>query len=805
MRKAIIAILGSTSALALALPAHAQEAGARPATEEPDEGGEIIVTARRRDEDAQDVPLVINTVTSETVAKLNLQNFTEVQNLVPGLQLRNQANGIGGNAQIRGVAFDINASTQATVEFYYNDAPISAGAVLQQMYDVGQIDVLRGPQGTLRGRASPSGSITVTTRKPDLQDFGGNVSMSGNNLGTINFNGALGLPIIKDVLAIRVAGLWNEDEVNRVRTIDKDLDSRDPFSRAQSGRISALFQPADWLRFEGMYQKTDTRTRAYDQYASFSLFSPSALPSPVLIRPEDRLSIQESPRNVHQQFEVFNWRAEGRFAGQVLIYQGSRENMEVLAKTNSDSANFFDKADVFQTTNTQSHSTTHEIRLQNEDRVGGIFDYVVGYFHQNRTSPTNLTQETGIYLPLPASFGGGLVFVQPTAIATGSSPTENSVFANVIAHIGDKLQVSGGLRHISFKAPPTTLTIGTNNLAGALAVDDKAWIYNASVQYFINPEVMIYASTGTSRRPGPTIVGNFSLVQSDRTRSFQFLDSEDSTSYEAGIKSTFMDNRLRLNVTGFHQTFKNYPYKLTTGVFYQSFGFVSGTGIVPSVALSGQFAANVPVEVNGIEAEIGFRPTPNFDINVVASYSDGKIKNGLIPCDDLNQDGKPDNLTSAPTLAQVQTAYGTNYIGQCSVTQRSSGQSPFSATVQASYNLPVSDKVNFFTRGLFTFLGDAQGDPANAFDSVSSHGLLNLFAGLRDPGGAWEVNFFAKNVFNTVKVLTNDGAAVTGYQALQPPTFRTTAGASATSPYAIIRTTAPREFGLNVRFAFGSR
>lgn len=804
MKKTMIAMC-SASSIALAAPACAAAQVSSDDASASESDSTIIVTARRREESAQDVPVVINSVTSETVAKLNLQNFTEVQNLVPGLQLRNQDNGIGGNAQIRGIAFDINASTQATVEFYLNDAPISAGAVLQQMYDVGQIDVQRGPQGTLRGRASPSGSITVTTRKPNLQEIGGYVSMSGNDIGTINFNGALGLPIIKDVLAIRVAGLINEDEVNRVRTIDKDLDGRDPHSRSKSGRISALFQPTDWLRLEGMYQKTDNRSRAFDQYASFSLFSPGAPASPTLITPKDRLSIQETGRDVHQELEVFNWRAELRFAGQALIYQGQRENLDVLAKTNSDLANFFDKADVYQTTNTRSRMTSHEVRLQNEERVAGIFDYVVGYFRQNRDSPTNLTQETGIYLPLPASFGGGLVFVNQTPIATGSNPTENSVFGNVTAHIGEKFQLSGGLRHISFKAPPTVLTIGSNNLAGALAVDDQRWIYSASAQYNVNPDVMIYASTGTSRRPGPTIVGNFSLQQSDRTRSFQFLDSEDSTSYEVGIKSSFLDNRLRVNLAGYHQKFSSYPYKLTTGVYYQSFGFVSGTGIVPSVVNSSQFAANVPVEVNGIEAEIAFRASRNFDINLVASYSDGKIKNGLIPCDDLNQDGIPDSLTSAPTLAQVQAAYGANYIGQCRVTQRSSGQSPFSATVQASYNLPISDKVNFFTRGLFTFLGDAQGDPSNAFDSVSSHGLLNLFAGVRDPGGAWEVNFFAKNVFNTLRVTSNSGPAVTGYQALQPPTYRTTAGASATSPYAIIRTTAPREFGLNVRFAFGSR
>ncbi|MCB2080256.1 MAG: Plug domain-containing protein, partial [Novosphingobium sp.] len=129
---------------------------------------EIIVQARRRDESLQEVPLVVNAVTSEEIDKLNLRDGTEIQNLVPGLQLSNNANGIGASGQVRGVQYDANTSANPTVAFYFNDAPIDGGSVLQAMYDIGQVEVLRGPQGTLRGAASPSGSITFTTRKPDL-------------------------------------------------------------------------------------------------------------------------------------------------------------------------------------------------------------------------------------------------------------------------------------------------------------------------------------------------------------------------------------------------------------------------------------------------------------------------------------------------------------------------------------------------------------------------------------------------------------------------------------------------------------
>src|SRR4051812_36333862 len=123
MNRRLIKILAGSSLLALvaAASAAAQTGGAvtKPQASAVSEVEVVVVTARRRDESIQDVPAVVNAVTPETIAKLNLRDFTEVQSVVPGLSLSNNANGIGGNAQIRGVNFDVNASgNNPTVEFY---------------------------------------------------------------------------------------------------------------------------------------------------------------------------------------------------------------------------------------------------------------------------------------------------------------------------------------------------------------------------------------------------------------------------------------------------------------------------------------------------------------------------------------------------------------------------------------------------------------------------------------------------------------------------------------------------------------
>ncbi|WP_238475365.1 TonB-dependent receptor [Sphingomonas cavernae] len=797
------------SLFALMAPAQAMAQEAAPqqaeATVEEDAGEPvIIVQARRRDEDVQDVPSVINAVTAAEIQNLNLRDFTEVKTLAPGLELNTNANGIGGNARMRGVNFDTNASgNNATVEFYYNDAPISAGVILQQMYDIGQIEVQRGPQGTLRGRASPSGSITITTRKPDLNEFGGFIDATANDIGTLNFKGGLNLPIIEGIAAIRVAGLWDENEADRVRPTTNAVDGRDPFSRTKSGRISALIEPTDWIRLEGSYQYMDRDLRSYDQVESFSVVNPAAPPTTdLLIRAKDRLAIQSDSRLVNQRFDIYNWRAEFSGFGQRLIYQGQHSEQKLHSVEPQDPAVVFPGRSVAQTTDSNAVGESHEIRLQNEERVFDIFDYVIGYFDNTLDSPTDLTRPTAVRLPLV--FGGGLASVVQTPISRRGGSHEKSFFGNLTAHIGEATEVSGGLRQIKYK-DSSQLIVGGRLLTDNSMDDDKL-IYNASIKHNFSPDFLVYASTGSSWRPGLDIVGDFSVAQSALEQSFLHLPPESSKSYEIGFKSTLFDKRMRFNLTAYHQKFENFPYRVPgSGVYFVN-TTPTATGPVQNVA-SFNFVGAVPVEVNGVEGELSYDVTDSWNVGLFASYSLGKIKNGTIPCNDLNNDGVPDPTGPAPTLAQLQAAVGADNLSACVVNQRASFLPPFSATLQSEYDMPISGKLDGFLRGLLSYNGKSQGDPTNDFDDVGDYALLNLFAGVRDPDGQWEVTLFAKNVFNTEKVLTRTTPLFTSYQQITgfTPTGATTTPATTTSSYTGITMTPPQEFGLNFRFAFGSR
>ncbi|MEJ5976322.1 TonB-dependent receptor [Novosphingobium sp. PS1R-30] len=800
--------LAGVSLLSVATPAFAQDKVAKDADEVGFSDNEIVVSARRREESLQDVPLVVNAVTAETLDKLNIREFKDVASLVPGLQLGQSQNGIGAQATLRGVAYDVNASgNNGTIEFYLNEAHISAGQLFISMYDVGQIEVLRGPQGTLRGRASPSGSITVGTRKPVLDQAGGYLNGFVNDIHGWNINGAINVPIIEDKLAIRVAGVMDQNQENRVRSINNPLD---PHQETQSGRVSIRFEPFDFLTLNGNYSRTQRKSRSFYQAESASLRDPAQPASAVVIRAEDRLSTMNQPARYTQDYEVFNWSGQLRLAGQKLDYVGAVNKQKYVTNIPSDTGGFYDARyslalrSANQATNTSGKEVTHEFRLSNEERIGGMFDYVVGYFYDKLDSPTALIQQTPV-------FGGivspnTLLTIANTPITRGGGSVEKSFFGNLTAHIGDQLEISGGLRHIKYHSDGFLTIAGAPVAAAAENRDLKATIYSASVTYRFTPDLMVYASTGSSWRPGsstnPTILREIANP-SPLLSSFYFPQPERSKSYEIGLKSEWFDKRLRLNLTAYHQDFENYAYS-SRNIFIAASRSVNGA-LVPNVFTAGPaIAVGVPAKVEGVEAEIGFRVTDRFDIGATLSYALSKIKNGRIPCNDYSpRDGVPDAAGSVPTFAQIQTANGGEQVAVCSVNYRAGVGAPFSATVTSEFSQPIGFG-DAYLRGLFTYQGDSQNDPANAFDNVKAYGLLNLFAGIRSDDGSWDIGVYGKNITNVGRVL-NTPASVQNVTYQVAGATGVVGGVGLTTYRQVQLYTNPREFGVNFTARFGSR
>lgn len=784
------------SLLAIASPAMAQDMAAKDSEEATVANNDIVVEARRRDESVQDVPLVVQAVTAQDLADLNIREFKDIQTLVPGLSLSQSANGIGTQASLRGIAYDVNASgNNGTVEFYMNDAHLSSGMLFQSMFDVQQIEVLRGPQGTLRGRASPSGSITVTTTRPDLSQAGGYVSSQINDIGGWNINGAVNVPLLEDKLAIRIAGVVDENNDNRVRSLNN---STKPSSEMQGIRLSALFEPFDGLTLSGFYTSTQRNVVNFDQVESMNIVDPTAPASPITIRAKDRLAVQVVPRTFSQKFEIYNWAAEWRAFGQKLNYVGAVNKQHLTAFAPTDTGNAYPAnmplalRSVGQFTNTNSKENFHEIRLSSDERIAGIFDYVIGYFYDKLDAPTDLIQQTPIFVP------GVVAIVNNTPIFRGGSSTEESFLANINAHIGDATEISGGLRRIKYKSNSQLLINGVQTGP----VEDRTFkhtIYSASIKHNFNDNFMAYASFGTSWRPGSAtnpIILRENVTPDATISSLYFPDPEKSESYEIGIKSDWLDRRLRVNLTAFHQDFKNYAYSARNIIYAGT----DAADVDRVFTASPGLAVGVPAKVDGVEAEIAFQATPQWSLNLVAAYAKSKIKNGTVPCNDYNpNDGVPDTLPSAPSFDDIIAANGGAQIALCEVNSRAGTGAPFNMTFQTQYDLPLSDSIDSYVRALVTYYGNSQNDPTNAVDDIKDYGVVNLFAGVRDPEGAWEVGLYGKNIFDVLRVTTRTANALTANRQLGR------IGITDVSTYRNIIINNPQEFGVTFRASFGSR
>ncbi|MEG3087710.1 TonB-dependent receptor [Sphingomonas sp. PB4P5] len=215
-RAALAALLASA---AFALPAQAQDApAADTATAIENDGDDIVVTAQKREENLQDVPISIQAIGTRRLDQLNISNFAQYTQLLPSVAFQSAQPGVT-TVYMRGVASggDGNHSgSLPSVGVYLDEQPVTTigGTLDVHIYDIARIESLAGPQGTLYGASSQAGTIRIITNKPDLNDFSGRID---GELNTVahggqggKLEGYINLPIA-DMMALRVVGFYQRD------------------------------------------------------------------------------------------------------------------------------------------------------------------------------------------------------------------------------------------------------------------------------------------------------------------------------------------------------------------------------------------------------------------------------------------------------------------------------------------------------------------------------------------------------------------------------------------------------------------
>lgn len=784
----------SVSLMALSVPAFAQSAPADVADTAGNGDNDIVVQARRVDERLLDVPKSVSVVNADTLNKLNIRQFADVQSVVPGLTLQDAPSGFTQKTTMRGADFDVNSGADPTVDFYLNDASIQQGYVFRSLYDIGQIEVLKGPQGTLRGRATPSGSITVTTHQPDLNEYGGYADGTiASEFSGMNVQGAVNAPIIKGVLAVRLAGVVDHNSGNGVENVNPGLSTLHPFQHTWSGRASVRFEPASNLQFNVTYQHMIEDFLSYDQTQSACLFTNTCTPGgPPIITADQRFSTINGARRFHEVFDVINGRADWHIAGQKLSYVGQYAKGSLVAQTPIDNAGVFGPVgpSIFQTVGSVNKYQSHELRLSSEERIAGIFDYTIGVFHID--TPTSNV----------------IVYPGPTYVLNYGDRKETSIFGNVTAHVTDKLEISAGIRHMLKATNESYLLLGGSDAVGTGAIKVASptqsinpTIWSASASYHFTPDFMVYASAGTSFRQGIESVGpvltpgQFRAQLNPASSVFQYvnINAEYSHSYEVGIKTVFADRRGSFNLSYFHQDFSNYLFANAGSDYVVAYGaptVANPTGQIP-VNIAG-FVANVPVKIDGIEADASFRFSPNFNLGGSLSYVKSRITGGTIACNPVG--------AYPPSVTQIEAASqgGNGDVAQCNATGRPASYSPrFTASLRGEYNHRLDDNKEAYLRGQLSYYGATPLNTDVPFNKQDPYALLNLYVGARDTSGRWDLSVFVKNVTNTQAILAANGGNTVQTSA--------TAGGIFPSSYSTVGYTPPREVGLNLHLTFGSK
>ena len=239
-----LAFIGMTACLLGPMaPAWAQQASAQPSTTL----DEVIVTARRRDESLQQVPISITAIDQEALQRQGVSTLTDLQQLVPSAYVTGYSHGstqqffsIRGQSE-SGLNTGGGAGGGPAVVGYFSEVPVPmSGPGLY--YDLQSVDVLKGPQGTLFGRNTTGGAVLFEPQRPDLDKVGGYAQLLAGNYDRVQTEGAINLPVIDGKLAIRIAGQMESREgYTRDVNTGIDYDNR----HYQAARIGILFEPND--------------------------------------------------------------------------------------------------------------------------------------------------------------------------------------------------------------------------------------------------------------------------------------------------------------------------------------------------------------------------------------------------------------------------------------------------------------------------------------------------------------------------------------------------------------------------------
>lgn len=744
-----ILLMAGASSLAISAQARAQESAPT--------GGiqEIVVTAQKRSEAINDVPLSITAASGDKLRDQGITDVGDLVKIVPGFNYTESAYATPVYT-LRGVGFyDTSLAAKPTVSIYQDQVPLpfsimTRGATL----DLERVEVLKGPQGTLFGSNATGGAINYIAAKP-TSTFKAGVDAGIQNFGEISVGGYVSGPI-SDTLTARVAvrteqgGAWQ-----RSYTRDDKLGDRN----FTTGRLLVDFQPSNSARFElnlnGFIDKSDGQ--AAQLIGVVPLGNPARL--------GDLATYPVAPANNRDA----DWTPEQAPKRDDWFYQASlRGDVDLSGDITLTSITSFSKyhndadidpdgvalRDYFYNTTGKITALSEELRLQG--KTGGL-TWIIGAnyarektYQQDDAGPYD--QSTSAYNFVDA--GLGVPFFVYSQYARQKF-VNKAVFANLDYDIGDRITLHGGIRYTDTKidfagctadrgfalgqgiqnllnairggagldpisiAPGACVTIDASTLTAgevrnSLDEDNVSW--RAGVDFKPAKDALLYVSVSKGYKSG-----SFPLLSASDANQFAPVKQEAVTAYEIGAKLTLLDRTAQVNGAVFYYDYSNKQFKGRVVADPNIFG--------PLEAL-----VNVPKSrVQGAEIQLDLAPTDGLRVSIGATYLDTKIKGSFV-----NYDSYGNQVDFGGSAFPYTPKYQIVMDGQ--------------------YDWALGETIGAFVGGNLSFqsdtkavLGDARATPSAELTrmgglTIADYTLIDLRAGLSFDDKRYKLTAFVRNL-----------------------------------------------------------
>jgi len=717
-RKQALLLAAAFSVFAVAGVARAEEAAS--ATEL----AEVVVTAERRAENLQKVPLSVAVIPADQMrdAQAGGGDILSLSGAVPSLYAETTTGRIFPRFYIRGLGnidFYLGASQPVSI---IQDDVVLEHVVLKSnpIFDVRQIEVLRGPQGSLFGRNTTAGIIKFDTIRPS-QTFDARLQGSWGTYNTVNLEGGVGGPLIQDKLAFRLSGLYQhrDDWVDNTFTGVSADGTRSPKKNAMGGfderdiRLQLLATPVERL-------SVLAQGHARDYKGTSTLFLRGALTkgSNTPNAPRDEVAYDEA-RDNPQAYETAGGSLNiGYDFGPMTLtsisaYEWaagySRGDTDGGAAANFGGVGFGQSMGQLR----DLDQISQELRLASngDDRL----KWQVGAIYFSSKDTTDFYQRAFFIGTNPNNW-----------VRLKNDNSSWAVFGQVSWRITPALTLTAGARQTE-DSKKTRLVKTADTAAGAVSYTGRRFVklsdtepsWDLAAAYEVNPNLNLYARVAKGFR-GPTIQGRSAVFNAD----FTTADSETILSWEAGFKSTLFDNTLRLNATAFTYTVSDIQLNGNDS---------NGNGVL--------FNAD-KAKAYGLEAEADWRPIPNLLLSAGLSLLHTEIQdkrvyaqvcaNGVVVC--TVED--PTIRIGANTFAQIDgnplpnaPDYNLNFTARYDLPLANGGKL-FAAT---DWNLQGRTEFVLYKTKEFYSDGDFEGGAK---------------LGYQPPGGDYEVAVFARNITN---------------------------------------------------------